>query len=90
MVKATESAYKQFCTHKLGNPRTMTVLEQPEVDRALLRHMRMITDMLVNGGASSELLVGEVSQPRPHGSESGLAEAFARRRLRQSCTGFTT
>ena len=54
----------------------MTGLEEPEVDRDLLHHMRMITEMLVNDSASSELLAGEVSRGR-RGSESGLAEAFA-------------
>ena len=75
LVKATERAYKQFCTHRLGKPRTMTGLEEPEVDRRLFHHMCMITDMLVNDSASSELLAGEVSRGR-RGSESGLAEAF--------------
>ena len=54
----------------------MTGLEEPEVDRDLLHHMRMITEILVSGSASSELLVGEVSQGRP-GSESGLPELQA-------------
>ena len=45
------------------------------MDRDLLHHMRMTTDMLVNDIASSELLAGEVSRGR-RGSESGLAEAF--------------
>ena len=53
----------------------MTGLEQPEVHRALLHHMRMITDMLVNDSASSELLAGEVNRGR-RGSESGLADDF--------------
>jgi hypothetical protein len=77
LVKATERAYKQFCTHRLGEPRTMTGLEEPEVDRDLLHHMRLTTDMLVNDSASSELLAGEVSRGR-RGSESGLpaSEAF--------------
>ena len=56
LVKATERAYRQFCTHRLGNPRTMTGLEKTEVDRDLLHHMRLITDMLVNDSASSEFL----------------------------------
>ncbi|MFM7990540.1 MAG: hypothetical protein ACKPKO_65595, partial [Candidatus Fonsibacter sp.] len=64
MAKATEQAYKQFCTTKLGKPRTMTKLDQPEVDHASLQRGRMITDMLVNDSASSELLAGEVSRGR--------------------------
>ena len=39
----------------------MTGLEEPEVDCDALHHMRMITEMLVNDSASSELLAGEVS-----------------------------
>ena len=56
----------------------MTGLEEPEVDRDLLHHMHMITDMLVNDSASSELLAGVISRGR-RGSESGLpeSEAFA-------------
>ena len=54
----------------------MTGLEEPETDRDLLQHPRMITDTLVNDSASSELLAGEVSRGR-RGSESGPAEAFA-------------
>ena len=54
----------------------MTGLEEPEVDRDLLHHMRMITEMLVNDSASSALLAREVSRGR-RGSESGLAEAAA-------------
>ena len=54
----------------------MTGLEEPELDPDLLHHMRMITEILVNDRASSELLAGEVSRGR-RGSESGLAEAFA-------------
>ena len=46
------------------------------MDRDLLHHMRMITEMLVNDSASSELLAGEVSRGR-RGSESSLAEACA-------------
>ena len=76
LVKAAERAYKQFCTHRLGKPRTITVLEEPATDRDLLHDMRMITEMLVNDSASSELLFGEVSRGR-RGSESSLAEAFA-------------
>ena len=53
----------------------MTGLTEPEVDHDLLHHMRMITDMLVNDSASSELLAGEVGRGR-RGSESGLKEAF--------------
>ena len=53
----------------------MTGLEEPEVDDHLLDHMRRITDMIVNGSASSELLAGEVSRGR-RGSESVLAEAY--------------
>ena len=75
LVKATERAYKQFCTHRLGKPRSMTKLEGPEMDRDLLHHMSMITDMLVNDSASSELLAGEISRGR-RGSDSCLAEAF--------------
>ena len=75
-VKATERACKQFCTHRLGKPPTMTGLEEPEVDCDLLHHTRMITEMLVHDSASSVLLAGEVSRGR-RGSESGLAEAFA-------------
>ena len=44
LVKATQRAYTQFCTHRLGKPGTMTGLEEPEVDYDLLRHMRMISD----------------------------------------------
>ncbi|MFM7986406.1 MAG: hypothetical protein ACKPKO_44550, partial [Candidatus Fonsibacter sp.] len=44
---------------QVGKPRTMTGLEQPDVDHALLHHVRMITYMLVNDSASSELLAGE-------------------------------
>ena len=58
-----------------GKPRTMTGLEEPDVDRDLLHHMCMSTDMLVNDSASPELLAGEVSRGR-RGSESVLAEAF--------------
>ena len=54
----------------------MTGLEELQVDRDLLHHMRMITAMLMNGNASSDLLAGEVSRGR-RGSESFLAEAFA-------------
>ena len=61
LAKAAERAYTQFCTHRLGKPRTMTGMEEPEVDRDLLHHMCMITEMLVNGSASSELFAGEVS-----------------------------
>ena len=75
LVKATKKAFKQFCTQRLGKPRTMTGLEEPEVDRDLLHHMRMILEMLVNDSASSELLAAEVSRGR-RGSEEGLAEAF--------------
>ena len=53
----------------------MTGLEEPEVDCDVLHRMRMITDMLVNGSASSELLAGEVSRGRRI-SESGSAEAY--------------
>ena len=53
----------------------MTGLKEPEVDHDLLHHMRMITDMLVNDSAFSELLAGEVGRGR-RGSESGLAEAL--------------
>ena len=53
----------------------MTGLKEPEVDHDLLHNMRMITEMLVNGSASSELLAGEVGRGR-RGSESGLKEAF--------------
>jgi len=52
----------------------MPGLEEPEVDCDLVRHMRIITGMLVNDSASSEFLTGEVSRGR-RGSESGLAEA---------------
>ena len=45
------------------------------MDHDLLHHMRMITEMLVNDSASSELLAGEVGRGR-RGSESGLEEAF--------------
>ena len=76
LVKATERAYTQFCADKLGKPRTITGLEEPETDRDLLHHMRMITAMLVNDSAMSELLAGEVNRGRK-GSESSLAEAFA-------------
>ena len=41
----------------------------------MLHHMRMVTDMLVNDSASSELLAGEVSRGRRI-SESGLAQAY--------------
>ena len=75
LVKATERAYKQFCTHRLGQPRTMTGLEEQEVDRDLLHHTRMIRVILVNESASSELLVGGVSRGL-RGSESGFAEAL--------------
>ena len=68
LVKATERAYNQFCTHSMGKPQTMTGLDEPGVDRDLLHHMCMITDMLVNDSASSELLAGEVSRDR-RGSE---------------------
>ena len=51
----------------------MTGLEEPEVDRDLLHHMRMITETLVNDSAPSVLLAGEVSRGR-RGSESGLPE----------------
>ena len=64
LVKATQRAYTQFCTHRLGKPRTMTGLEEPEVDCDLLHHMRMITDMLVNDSASSELLADSNCQGR--------------------------
>ena len=40
----------------------MTGLKEPEVDHDLLHLMRMITDMLVNDSASSELLAGEVGR----------------------------
>ena len=76
LVKAAERAYKPFCTHKLGKPRTMTGLEEPDVDRDLLHHMCMITEMFVNDNAPSELLAGEVSRGC-RGSESSLAEALA-------------
>ena len=56
LVKATQAAYTQFCTRRLGKPRTMTGLEEPLVACDLLRHMRMITEMLVNDSASSGLL----------------------------------
>ena len=75
LVKATQKGYTQFCTHRLGKPRTMTGLKEPEVDHDLLHHMRMITEILVNDSASSELLAGEVGRGR-RGSESGLKEAF--------------
>ena len=54
----------------------MTGLEEPEVDCDLLRHMRMITEMLVNDSASSELLAGEVNRGR-RGTESSLPESEA-------------
>jgi len=54
----------------------MTGLEEPETDRDLLHHMRMITDFLVNDSASPELSVGEVSRGR-RGSESGLPQSEA-------------
>ena len=54
----------------------MTGLGEPGVDRDVLHHMRMITDIFANDSASSELLAGEVSRGR-RGSESGLAQAFA-------------
>ena len=44
LVKAAERAYRQFCTHRLGNPRAMAGLDEPEMDRDLLHHMRMITE----------------------------------------------
>jgi hypothetical protein len=74
--KATERACKQLRTHRLGKPRTMAGLEEPEVDRDLLHNISWITDMLVNDSASSELLDEEVNRGR-RGSESSLAEAFA-------------
>ena len=52
----------------------MTGLKEPEVGHDLLHHTRMITEMLVNDSASSELLAGEVGGGR-RGSESGLEEA---------------
>jgi hypothetical protein len=75
-VKATERAYTQFCIHRLGKPRTMTGLEEPEVDCDMLHHMRMTKDMSVNGNAASELLAGNFTRGRRI-SKSGLAEAFA-------------
>ena len=69
LVKATKLAFKQFCTHRLGKPRSMRLAE-PETDRRLLNHMRKITEMLVTDGATSELLAGDISRGR-RGSVDG-------------------
>ena len=75
LVKATKRGFKQFCTLRLGKPRTMSGLPGPEVDRELLHHMRMITEMFVNDSASSELLAADISRGR-RGNTDGDEEAF--------------
>jgi len=75
LVKATKRGFKQFCTLRLGKPRTMSGLPAPEVDRELLSHMRMITEMFVNDSASSELLAADISRGR-RGNTGGHEEAF--------------
>ena len=64
LVKATKQAFKQFCTLRLGKPRSAVGLEEPKTDDHLLRHMRHITEMLVSDGASSELLAADVCRGR--------------------------
>jgi len=70
IVKATRQAFKQFCTHRAGRPRSMPALPAPEVDRDLLQHMRQITEMLVSDSAASELLAAEISRGRRGKAES--------------------
>ena len=75
LVKATKRGFKQFCTCRLGKPRTMSGLPAPELDRELLHRMRMITEMFVNDSASSELLAADISRGR-RGNTDGEEEAF--------------
>jgi hypothetical protein len=63
LLTATKQAFKQFCTHRLGKPRSMRLAE-PKTDHSLVRHMRHITEMLVSDGASSELLAADLSRGR--------------------------
>ena len=64
IVKATKQAFKQFCTLRVGRPRSMPRLAAPETDQDLLLHMRRITEMIVSDSASSELLAAEISRGR--------------------------
>jgi hypothetical protein len=75
LVKATKRGFKQFCTRRLGKPRTMSGLPAPELDRELLHRMRMITEMFVNDSASSELLAADISKCRRCNTD-GEEEAF--------------
>ena len=75
LVKATKRGFKQFCTRRLGKPRTMSGLPAPELDRELLHRMRMITEMFVNDSASSELLAADISRGRRCNTD-GEEEAF--------------
>ena len=68
LVKATKEAFKQFCTRRLGKPRSMPGLQQPRTDHDLLRHMCYITEMLVSDGATSELLCADVCRGRRSGA----------------------
>ena len=52
--KGYQGGLQHFCTHRLGQPRSMRGLQEPKRDHDLLRHMRRITEMLVSDAASSE------------------------------------
>lgn len=75
LVRATKQAFKQFCTARLGKPRSIG-LELPKLDSDLFHHLRRITQMLVSDGAASELLAGEVSRGRRGSDGTGEDNAL--------------
>jgi hypothetical protein len=54
----------------------MPGLKEPKTDHHLLRHMRLITEMLVSDGASSELLAADVCRGLQSRAEDAKDEAF--------------
>jgi hypothetical protein len=77
LVMATREAFKQFCTL----PRSMPGLKEPKTDHHLLRHMGLITEMLVSDGASSELLAADVCRGRRSRTEDAKLRARPSRRM---------
>ena len=49
----------KVCIHGLRRAGTITGMEQPEADRALLREMRMVADMLVGAGGPFAAVGGQ-------------------------------
>ncbi len=56
ILKATQGLFKQFCTRRLGKPRSMRHMKEPAMTQVLYQHLRDITEMVVNDSAASQLL----------------------------------